>query len=487
MEEIAKTIKLHATLAVGACVTVAAFLIAPTGNTDSLQEARNELRNLKEIVSLSRQHRNDVQQDLNRQVIQHLTNAMNPKISLEQVKQDAIESDCPGCAANAPAPATEAPRPANNGVDERPYNTVPPRRTTSDAVKHIITIFEKQSDKTWRSREIDEWNDSLRTATIENKNLLNWGNALPFTTDAPTNVATVHECYIALTQRDASAFAQNVQVFYPNSVDFATKFRTLLSDSEKGFLSEWRIDRAPLQNPNQPLLTARLECTFKEGGNTRTICVFVTGQWRCSSCNSIQVKPFVEWIEENHPETISKVRDPFSGEWMPKSRKVWSEVFSKHIDEAISHLDLRISKDTERMTVLGFSASIASAAVLFPIAIAALFMLNCVQLRFLEKNIRNVDECLKVQYQWHGFFTDSFSLTVTLFLLAVFPFAVDLWLLVRFALNIAHYTNWRDYAATALVILLGAFMSVMVAVHWFWLMMAIKKIGEKSAAQSASP
>jgi len=435
LDELAQSIKLHATLIIVACSTVAAFLIAPINGTQYLEEARNELDQLSAVLELAHDYKEHVQSTLNKQSMRLLEDAMNVDIPMTTIIDNApdFEFDTPaGPTLAVPSPQLANEEAAAKSPDEAAPTEHPP--APNDPPKHIET-FEKQPDGTWRSKKGPGWKDGDRHAFLFDDYAKVWGTSLPFTTDAPFPGITIGDCYQRLIEeRSSLEYPEDVAIFTPDSFDFAEKFRSLLAEVPNGKLTNWTIigrvppDSLSSQRPTLNVrVGAKLVCDFQEGETKKQLCAQTRGEWRCGSCNSVQVKPFWAWAEERHPAAFQSIRvEPIVKRkvWLPKTRKVWSEFDKKSVDEVLTSLNARITREAERMSLFGFSASAASAAIAFPLALSMLLIINFIQMRYLASmSLANADKS-KLTCQWFGFLPTPGAFYISTALTTGFPIAM---------------------------------------------------------------
>lgn len=460
MEELSKSIKLHAGLIIAGCATVAAFLLSPGNPLLHVAKAKEELEGLRKLIDVGVQYKDHARSRLNEQRFKLLQDAIDTKVKFSDVVKNAPPSEttgggCSGCTASAaspvtaggavaaPAPPAEAPKPFGGQV------AVEAALAPASDPKKQIEIFEQATDGAWRPNKSPLPQDEDAYADVPKLLFECWGSSLPFTTDAPPHIISLNDAY-HFVARESSAvpFSEEIQIFTPHSIDFAEKFRCLLSRYPGGRLTEWKISTTsspkPLQSTAAPEVQTcpslgRLICTFDVDGKKKSLCTTVKGEWKCGSCNSLHVTSFLQWIEKEQPEVLNKLKEVeidkngavTSQKWLPKSRKVWSDISAKEVDEAIVALDMKIQKDTERISLFGLSASSASASIAFPIAISIVLLINTLQLSHLVTCLEEKsDSSNHTKTQWFGFGPGLPVFLMTAALVCVFPIAVFIWLCI---------------------------------------------------------
>ncbi len=476
MVELAKAIRLYTNLVIVASATVAAFLISPSSGVQHYRNAQIELERLRDVLSHTGEYQSHVEKELNRQQFFLLQKAMNPVEVIPEVRS-------PGA---APVPPVEnAPKPAT--LDESPAAS-PASSPTQSARKNDeieITEFLKDGIRiTFRLATTQ----TVEYATIDPECFRGWGKRIPFKCDLPQRFVTVSDAYRYLVRHDSNALRpESLQVFEPDIADFAKRFRTILAERPLATLTAWRIVTAPSNdngtNESGPSpctasgclpTVARLEMEFTEAGATKKLCTNIYGSWSCASCNSIQITPYMAWLSEQRdtkdllPLLVDN-SDQNRKAWLPLSHHAWSEIGTKEIEEAITTVAIRIANQTERISLFGLSASIASASIAFPIAVAGVLWLSCIHLSFLlvclGKKNGEIDEVCE---QWFGFMPNLAAQITSHILTSVVPVAVFAWLL-----SLSTPWPYREFVGFVLggVLLASSFM------HWRNLLAVQRALG----------
>ena len=463
MEEVAKSLKLNATVVIAASATLMAFLISPPNGVERYREARDELIGVRSLLELKNEYKQYAKGRLNQQRFHHLQEAMTVSVEMSRILELAPKTDpvssCRTCivtssttshsAAPPNPPPAESPKPAS--CDEQPSASTPTEAAepVPPVVKYDdggVEIYERNGAGEWRPMLQQQDSSKRRYAEIEKRCFEDWGNALQLSTDVIGHTATVADCHHFLMKIDsAPEYPEEPQVFIPHLVIFAERFRELLSRCPGDTLVSWRI--LPLSQPESSRSTARaptsacsgvarLICEFKSAGKEKkSLCTTVSGGWACGMCASAQLLPFHGWcaVEEKAIGIVLKLRgkaEDARQAFLPHAHKVWSEVSSTEVDEAISSLDNKIVRDTEKLTLFGFSASSSSASIAFPWVVGVILVICAVQLDHLDKRlVSNSDKMGAVEDSWFAFHSRPLALVISILLMLALPNLVFWWLL----------------------------------------------------------
>ena len=499
--EIAKSIRSNSSLIILATATVAAFLISPANDIETRRKARNELKCLRKIIDLGNDYSEHARKELNRHPQSLLRMAIDTEIPMESVIKSAPPSEsatssisvCGGCEAAiapapVPAPAAVEPKPQNssqlpqtqqvtnpdtrNSLDAPSISTAingaaPAATPAPDTVQDIeITHYSK--DGTAETKLRGALNLGEMHAKIDLQCFSDWGNALPFKSDVLRPTMSVADMYNFLANtNDNLRVNDDVQVFHPHAVMFARKFRALLASRPNATLKKWRLHMSPASpqpgasNPNVSACakgSARLECDFEERGEITKACTTTVGDWRCAPCNSVQIGRFVDWIanSDNHRSTLAQLQENPSSpncRWLPELHKIWSEVSTKEADEAIVNVDATIIAHTERISLFGLSASVASVSIAFPIAVSVAMIINVMLMSHLTSHIAsNPQDTAAVKTHWFGFLPGKLSLCVTIFLVSIAPVFIAAMLVFVSPPHLINTASWIRAALPLLVL-----------------------------------
>ncbi len=469
MVELSKVIRLYTNLVMVASATVAAFLISPSSGVQHYRNAQVELERLRDVLSHTGEYQSHVENELNRQQFFLLQKAMNPAEVIPEVRS----------AGAAPTPPVEnAPKPAT--LDESPLAIPASSPTQSVRKNDEIEITEFLKDGLRITLRLAT-TQTVEYATIDPECFRGWGKRIPFKCDFPQRFVTVSDAYRYLVRHDSNALRpESLQVFEPDIADFAKRFRTILAERPSATLTAWRIVTATSSENGTSESTgaatspctasgclptvARLEMEFTEAGATKKLCTSIYGSWSCASCNSIQITPYMAWLSVQSDTKAMLLllvdnKDQNRKAWLPLSHHVWSEIGAKEIEEAITTVALRIANQTERISLFGLSASIASASIAFPVAVAGVLWLSCIHLTFLLSCLQKKNcEIDGVCEQWFGFMPNLPAQITSHILTSLVPVAVFAWLL-----SLSSPWPYRELVGVVLgVVLLAS--SIM---HWW--------------------